>query len=330
MWINLTILVAVACGGLTFENFPSFMPGRVPADRATIERWIADLDSDRFARREEATRQLWRCGLPAVEALAKAADGERPEVTHRAVLILKRLCQSPQADVIEAAHAALEELAESHHQQVARRAVVALRTHRLLAQRRAIAAIEGLGGTVYVRDVQNGESIVAQAVLGRAWKGGDAGLKHLKWLTGLEHLGMYGPQFTDGGVKHLQPLSNLRTLQLFGTQLSVPAEQALRAALPATKVDCRLGGFLGVSGVAGAKGCQIQIVQPGSAADDAGLRTDDVITQIDDKAIADFEGLVATIARKRPGDSVRIELDRSGESLVADVELGALPFDLGE
>jgi S1-C subfamily serine protease len=81
----------------------------------------------------------------------------------------------------------------------------------------------------------------------------------------------------------------------------------------------------------GVQGVVIQSVEPGSGAAEAGLRamerdgTDgilaDVITGIDGTPVTDIEQIKQLLAERRPGDVVRIELDRGGEKIVRDVKL---------
>lgn len=62
------------------------------ADRAKIQRWLIDLDSDNFGRRDEAYRGLERLGAAAEPALRKAQQGNNSlEVRRRLEDLLARL-----------------------------------------------------------------------------------------------------------------------------------------------------------------------------------------------------------------------------------------------
>jgi hypothetical protein len=66
----------------------------------------------------------------------------------------------------------------------------------------------------------------------------DAGLVHLKGMTGLENwLGLTDTQVTDDGLKHLEGFTKLRSLNLRRTQVTEAGVRKLRAALPGTAIS---------------------------------------------------------------------------------------------
>src|SRR5262245_25244493 len=119
---SLAVGLLVVLGGLLARPDPS--RAESPTD-AQILRWVTALGDDQFAKREEATRKLRDAGRPAVTPLARAAVGDDPEVTRRAVEILAEISQSDVVDAAKTAHAALGDIAGSKHP-AARRARVAL------------------------------------------------------------------------------------------------------------------------------------------------------------------------------------------------------------
>ncbi len=68
-------------------------------------------------------------------------------------------------------------------------------------------------------------------------------------------------------------------------------------------------------------GAEIQEVNPGSAADKAGLQSGDIVLAVDDERISTTEGLVATIRGYRPGDEVTLLIQRDGETSEVQVTL---------
>jgi hypothetical protein len=72
-----------------------------PADARQVERWIAELDSDDFKKRDQAVRELEKQGPAAEVILRKAlAAGPTPEVRKRLTDLLGRL-QGVNLDVLE-------------------------------------------------------------------------------------------------------------------------------------------------------------------------------------------------------------------------------------
>jgi hypothetical protein len=114
------------------------------------------------------------------------------------------------------------------------------------------------------------------------------------------------------------------SLGLMGTGLPVEGAQRLREALPGVNLVYKQGGFLGVVCNSFSPRCQIDALKPGGAAANAGLQPGDVITQIDDAAIASFDDLQLQIGSHLPGDEVEITYDRFGEIGKVKLTLGRL------
>jgi putative serine protease PepD len=85
------------------------------------------------------------------------------------------------------------------------------------------------------------------------------------------------------------------------------------------------GAFLGVSTQApssGQQGVPIAAVQPGSAADQAGLKAGDLITAVDSNSVTAPAQLSQDIRSHQPGDQVTVTYTRNGTSAQAQVKLG--------
>jgi serine protease Do len=76
-------------------------------------------------------------------------------------------------------------------------------------------------------------------------------------------------------------------------------------------------------GLKRAEGALVSSVQPGSAAERAGLQPGDVIVKFDGRAIGAAGELSAAVGQSAPGDKVRIEILRKGESMAVNATLGA-------
>jgi serine protease Do len=72
-------------------------------------------------------------------------------------------------------------------------------------------------------------------------------------------------------------------------------------------------------------GALVGDVSPGSPADKAGLKSGDVITQLNGQPIEDASQLKLRVAESAPGSKVQIGVNRNGESKTFDVTLTDLP-----
>lgn len=296
------------------------------ADSIAIARWIAELDDGQFSVRQAASRKLREAGRAAVEPLTAAADGKRSEVIRRAIEVLDSFCDSEDAETATAAGEALKKLARSSHRLVAHRAAVVLRGQRLRRQWAALTEVQRLGGIVGSATIEDGELVLGSLVLGRKWEAGDQGLKYLPRLGRIEHLKLYGQQFTDEGLEHLTSVSGVQKLMLYVTEISEDGRRRLQEALPGTAIDLRRGALLGVLGTPGAA-CRVNTVKPDSAAERAGIESDDLIVSVDGQQVPDLSTLIAIIAKQKPGDRIHINLLRGDEPLEKDVVLGELGED---
>ena len=82
-----------------------------------------------------------------------------------------------------------------------------------------------------------------------------------------------------------------------------------------------------VYGLPEVSGALVQEVNPGTPAEEAGLRLEDVIVAIDEDPVAHSNQLQHLIARKRPGDRVRIAYYRDGERRETEARLGESPLN---
>ena len=68
-------------------------------------------------------------------------------------------------------------------------------------------------------------------------------------------------------------------------------------------------------------GAVIREINPGSAAEEAGLEVGDVITKVDDTVITDSDSLIATVRSYRPGDTATVTFTRDGDEQTVKVTL---------
>jgi putative serine protease PepD len=72
-------------------------------------------------------------------------------------------------------------------------------------------------------------------------------------------------------------------------------------------------------------GALVRRLTSGSAADDAGLKTGDVITSVNDTPVGSPDELAAAIRKYKPGDKVQVRVERDGDEKTVTVTLGTRP-----
>jgi len=78
-------------------------------------------------------------------------------------------------------------------------------------------------------------------------------------------------------------------------------------------------------GLPAAAGIQISSVDPGTPAAQAGLRSGDVVTKLNDQQIDEEHPLQLLLVKMRAGDRVRLTIIRGAQTTTVDVTLGARP-----
>jgi S1-C subfamily serine protease len=73
------------------------------------------------------------------------------------------------------------------------------------------------------------------------------------------------------------------------------------------------------------EGFHVAEVVPASAAERAGIKAGDVVTEIDGRRIRSFDDLRAAIARKNPGERIKVRVRRGEDALEMECELGWTP-----
>jgi hypothetical protein len=286
-----------------------------PAKSEQIAGWIAKLDDNRYAIRENAQLRLEEAGGVAIDQVAKSARAGSLESSTRALNIL--LAWSDGKDPALRI-AALEKIVDLSH-----RPTEAQQAGRILADAReqfALAKIVELGGNHNINSIQQGARIARidgrfvlpmQVIIGMQWKGELDGLKYLKQIPRAKILSLYSAPLGDEVIPVLLDLPQVTRIELYGSKLSEEAIKQLRERLsPRVTLEVRSGALLGIVGSLEGP-AQVREVKEGTAAHKAGLRLGDVIVEIDGVRVADFPKLTEHIATHEPGDTVSLKVIRS-------------------
>ena len=86
-----------------------------------------------------------------------------------------------------------------------------------------------------------------------------------------------------------------------------------------------LPGFrpvLGIRGKAKRVDAQVDVIKPGSPAEDAGLKVGDIIEQFGDVMISNFASLTTAVSDTMPGERVKLWINRDGQRLRREIEIG--------
>jgi len=121
---------------------------------------------------------------------------------------------------------------------------------------------------------------------------------------------------------------------IFFAVSSQVGEPIVRALIESGKVE---RGFLGVELVSITadtaraqnlkvkEGAGLRAVTPGSPAEKAGLRVGDIIIKVGDHEVKNLGDVTNALARYKPGQTVKVQVSRSGNTLTVDVTLGERP-----
>ncbi|MFO0983679.1 MAG: trypsin-like peptidase domain-containing protein [Planctomycetota bacterium] len=113
-----------------------------------------------------------------------------------------------------------------------------------------------------------------------------------------------------------------------GVSFAIPIDEAKRV-LPELKKDgAPARGFLGISFSAEAQDGRLTVVRrviADSPAEKAGVKVGDIVLKVFDAEVDSTQAVTNRIGALRPGDLVRVELQRDGEKLVREITLGRRP-----
>jgi S1-C subfamily serine protease len=118
-------------------------------------------------------------------------------------------------------------------------------------------------------------------------------------------------------------LSRLGTLYLTrSAPVSRESILSVAQALPTLQIQERGNACLGISCDRHLQGCMIRVVQPESAAEQAGLEPADIILKFDGKDTGNFDELIDQLKQFDAGEKVKLQVLRNGREITKEVILG--------
>jgi putative serine protease PepD len=109
-----------------------------------------------------------------------------------------------------------------------------------------------------------------------------------------------------------------------GIGYAIPGDTAQRVARELIEDGSVEHAYLGV-GLPDDGQATLQEVREDSPADRAGLRAQDVVTEVNGNAVRTGDDLRAAIDARRPGDKITLTIERSGDERTVEVTLGQRP-----
>ncbi|NKQ58419.1 PDZ domain-containing protein [Amycolatopsis sp. K13G38] len=132
---------------------------------------------------------------------------------------------------------------------------------------------------------------------------------------------IYSPQSSGGGLGQQQGEATNA-----GIGFAIPINQARRTAKEIIDTGKATQTYIGASvSDAQAGGALIQQVQPGSPAEQAGLKAGDVVTKVDNLTINDADGLIAAVRTRAPNEKATLTLS---DGRTVQITLGGQPVQV--
>lgn len=203
-----------------------------------VNRWLKDLASPDFQKREAAEKNLIKVGEPAVILVEKTATGDDLEQTTRCLTILTKIAKNKDKPPSAAALKALARLSKSESPigvQAAKRLAALSETDK----DRAIAAIEATGARVY-RSRSTGDVRSVRASRGTF---SDREMKLLKHFPRMTTFSASGGNITDDGLEHLSQLKNLRSVSFLRSSISDAGLEQLSTFKNLTSISLGSGNY---------------------------------------------------------------------------------------
>jgi len=138
---------------------------------------------------------------------------------------------------------------------------------------------------------------------------------------------------TNGDLIGINTAITSQTGSYVGYSFAVPSNIAKKVVEDIMEFGMVQKGILGISsvnintpyakekGISEIQGVYVDMVAEDSGAEDADLRSGDIIKQVDDILVKKYADLTGYLSTKRPGDEVNVAVERDGDQLLIPVTL---------
>ena len=113
-----------------------------------------------------------------------------------------------------------------------------------------------------------------------------------------------------------------------GIGFAIPSDIAVNIAnqiISTGKVQLAFMGIEMGDNAGEVKGVLVNSVVPGYPAEKAGIKSGDIIIEFNGKAIETNYQLLGQIIRHKPGDNIKVKINRAGENIEFEITLGSSP-----
>jgi len=229
-WILLLITIAVSISSwpvrsIAQEDNNSSGPAVTEAE---IGQLVLQLDSPVFVERLRAVRQLEAVGLPALAAVADAAEHSSVEGQTRAFSILMSWCRTSQPELEAATLETLQHLADSTSPRCARMAHQLLNWRRDLKFSELVSFLEQLDARVTIRRAPDGSIQTTTVQVSSNWSGTDEDLDRLRELENLTWLSVESARVGNRAVQAIAACDTLEYLFLGQTRITTSGLEPLK------------------------------------------------------------------------------------------------------
>jgi hypothetical protein len=217
----------------------------VSADGPTsVQQLIDQLSARKFIQRETATLELIDRGTSVIPLLEKNIPKQNYEGITRSIHVLVQLSlqvKTAQFGPSNAAKQALDELAQSTDNRIARRSATALTRINKIREAEALAEFRKLGGwieRVYTRIGPNSKYVI-RMYLNTSWRGTEEDLHLLTWITTAQELLIEGIDLSGNWMPIIGKMRNLESLVLKRCKLQDQLFSEVRHLKQLTNLDLR-------------------------------------------------------------------------------------------